>query len=421
MKKWNFYHLLVLITWFLSKAAWANDLGSSLDGLLDYAREQNPEFAAMRYEAEAAMARIVPAVALPDPILRTEWMDITKGGTQEINLSPSKVGSTEYWLMQSIPWFGKRGLRGEVAQAGADEAKGRVAATWALISAQIKSAYAQYYFVVNSQKITRELLGLVVQMEQIARGRYANGLAAQQDAVRAQVEQTNLKTELVALDNSKRQIASQINALLSREVTKPLAEPEALRSIPTTATLKNFALLEKRILEHNPDLFMEKAKIRESEKNRKLVYKNRYPDFLLGVAPTQMDNKVSEWGVMFEINIPLQRQSRRFQEHEAEVMFKAATARKNATQNQVLSQLSENLSGVEAAERTEAFGTMSLLPQTKVTFESALVGYQTGKVDFATLLDAAKQILMAKLMVLKAKTEGQMYLAQIEHLLGEDL
>ena len=389
-------------------------LGSDLSGLLGYAREHNPEFSAMRYEADAAAQRVQPAAALPDPVLRADVMNIA-------SLQATQVGSTRYLLMQSVPWFGKRGLKREVVGAGADQAQGRAAATWAELSAQIKSAYAQYYYVAGNQKITRDLLDLVVQMEKVAQVRYANGLAAQQDAVRAQVEQTVMKTELVMLDNTRRQIEARLNALLSRPVTMPLAAPQSLRSIPATVSLENYTVLENRIREHNPDLFVDEAGIRASEKNRDLVYKNRYPDFTFGISPTQLGSGVREWGVMAELNIPLQQETRRSQERESEAMLAAAKARKEATANRVLSVLTENLSGLDAAQRTESLSSGGLLPQAKVTFESALIGYQTGKVDFATLLDAARQILNAKLEVLKAQTDAQMRLAEIERLLGEEL
>lgn len=397
-------------------------LGASLAGLLDYAREHNPELAAARYEADAAAQRTQPAAALPDPVLRTELMDITNQGTSKAaSLLPSQVGSTRYTLMQSVPWFGKRDLKREAAEAGADEAKGKAATTWAELSAQIKSAYAQYYYVIGKQKITRDLLDLVVQMEQVAQVRYANGLSAQQDAIRAQVEQTAIKTGLVALDNDKWKVEARLNALLSRPASRPFAAPQGLRSIPAGAALENYAALEQRIREHNPDLFMSEAGVRASEKNRDLVQRNRYPDFTLGVAPTQVGNTVREWGLMVELNIPLQQASRRSQEREAEAMLAAAGARKEATANRVLSALSESLSGIDAARRTGQLSVTGLLPQANVTFESALIGYQNGKVDFATLLDAARQVLNARLEVLNAQTDAQMRLAEIERLLGEDL
>ncbi|MBI5438146.1 MAG: TolC family protein [Nitrosomonadales bacterium] len=397
-------------------------LGSDLAGLLEYAREHNPEFAAMRHEADAAVQRVQPAATLPDPVFRAELMDITNRGMDKSpSLLPSQVGSTRYTLTQSMPWFGKRDLKQEAAGASADQAQGRTVATWAELAMQIKSAYAQYYYVAGSQIITRDLLDLFVQMEKVAQVRYANGLAAQQDAVRAQVEQTVMKTELVSLDNTKRQVEARLNALLSRPANTPLAAPQGLRGIPSTASMENYTVLENRIREHNPDLFVDEAGIRASEKNRDLVYKNRYPDFALGISPTQSGNTVREWGVMVELNIPLQQETRRSQERESEAMLAAAKARKEATANRILSALAENLSGLDAAQHTESLSFSGLLPQANVTLESALAGYQTGRVDFATLLDAGRQILNAKLEILKARTDAQMRLAEIERLLGEDL
>jgi outer membrane protein TolC len=50
-----------------------------------------------------------------------------------------------------------------------------------------------------------------------------------------------------------------------------------------------------------------------------------------------------------------------------------------------------------------------------------LAGYETGKVDFATLLDAQRQIRNARLALLRAQASQQLRLAEIERLLGEDL
>jgi cobalt-zinc-cadmium efflux system outer membrane protein len=47
-----------------------------------------------------------------------------------------------------------------------------------------------------------------------------------------------------------------------------------------------------------------------------------------------------------------------------------------------------------------------------------LAGYETGKVDFATLLDAQRQIRQARQNQIKAQAEAQMRLAEIERLLG---
>ena len=394
--------------------------GASVESLLAIAKEKNPEYASMRFEAEAAGERAIPAGALPDPKFRTELRDITRMGEQNPTLAPNRVGSTRYLLMQDLPWFGKRDLKREIAELEAEGAKGKASGNWSEIATRIKTAYAQRYYLDRNEKLTREILDLMIRLEKVAQVRYASGLAAQQDVIRAQVEQTGMRNELVALESEQRQVRARLNALLGRTASAPLAAPEKLRAIPAPAKL-DFAALEDRVRARNPLLFAEESRLRAAEKNRELTHKNRYPDFTVGVSPIQYGSAIKEWELMVELNIPLQQSSRRAQEREAEAMLSAARSRKEATANQVLADLAENLSGIDAARQTEMLATTSLLPQAELTFQAALTGYQNGKVDFATLLDAQRQIRQAKQNQLKAQAEAQIRLAEIEKLLGEDL
>ena len=102
-------------------------------------------------------------------------------------------------------------------------------------------------------------------------------------------------------------------------------------------------------------------------------------------------------------------------------MLMAARARKDATANQLLAELAENLSALDAARRVEHSVIGSLVPQAELTFNAALAGYENGKVDFATLLDAQRQIRMAKQSRLRAQIEAVTRLVQIERLLGGEL
>lgn len=406
--------------WCLSALAQEALPGRDVDSLLAIARDRNPEYAGMRQEASAAGERVAPAGALPDPKFRTELRDITRMGEQNPTLAPGRVGSTRYLLMQDLPWFGKRDLKREIAELEAAGAKGKADGSWAEISTRIKAVYAQRYYFDRNEKLTREILDLLASLEKIAQVRYAGGLAAQQDVIRAQVEQTGMRSELVALEGEQRQTAARLNALLGRRGPAPLAAPEKLRPLPAPAKL-DFAALEERVRSKNPLLFAEESRLKAAEKNRQLTYKNRYPDFNVGVSPIQYGNAVKEWELMVEINIPLQQSTRRAQEREAEAMLAAARSRQEATANQVLAELAENLAGLDTASRSEALASGQLLPQAEVTFQAALVGYQNGKVDFATLLDAQRQIRQARQNQIKAQAEAQIRLAEIERLLGEDL
>jgi outer membrane protein TolC len=395
-------------------------IGRTVDSLLDYAMNNNPEYASMRHEADAAGERVTPAGALPDPKLKIELMDITKMGNQNASLSPGRVGSTKYTVSQELPWYGKRDLKREIAELEAEGAQGRARGSWTEIATRLKTAYAQLYFLNHNEQLTREILDLMVRLEKIAQVRYAGGLAMQQDVIRSQVEQTGMRNDLIMLENEGNMLRARINMLLARPANAPIASPEALRPIPSPARL-DYATLEDRVRGRNPQLFAEEAKIKSAEKSRELAYKERYPDFMLGVTPVQYRNSIKEWELMIEFNIPLQQTSRRAMERESEAMLLAARSRKEATANQLLSELAENLSGIEAARRTETLMNTSLLPQAELTFNSALAAYENGKVDFATLLEAQQQIRKARQNQIKAQAEARIRLAEIEKILGEDL
>jgi outer membrane protein TolC len=412
--------VIVLLFGAGAGAAAQPTLGGSVESLLEYAKG-NPEYAAMRHEAAAAAERVYPAGAFADPLFRIELQNITNAGSDAApSLNPSKVGSTKYTVLQPIPFFGKRDLKRGVAAADAQQAEGRAAMTWAELAARIKDAYAKYYVVVQNQIVTREILDLMTRLETIADVRYSGGLVPQQDAIRAQVERTSMRSELILLESEEHGVRSMLNSLLARVPTAPLAPPIRLRPVPPPARLEADTLVE-RLRGHNPELFAEEARIRSAQQSRALTYKNRYPDFAIGVSPIQMGSKIGEWEVMLEMNLPLQFESRRSAGRAAESMLAAASSRKEAAVNRLTGELFQNLSGLLAAQRIEILTSTSLLPQAEATFQSALAGYENGKVDFATLLDAQRQIRKSKLDLLKAQGDMQSRLAAIERLLGEDL
>jgi outer membrane protein TolC len=396
-------------------------IGGRVESLLEFARERHPEFAALRIEAESAAARIEPAGALPDPVLRTELRDITNEGLDASpSLLPPRIGGARYTFSQSLPWAGKRDLRREVAGAGADEAAARTRAGWSELATKIKLTYAQHHVHLLTIRYTKENLDLMRRVADIARTRYASGLGGQQDALRAQTEIVAMETDLAMLEGESVQASARIRALLGRPEKVTLRPPEELRLLPPVAKLA-LPALEDRLRANNPQLAAADARIAGAEKARELVDLNRYPDVTLGVSPTQTRNRVSQWELMFEINIPLQRDSRRAQEREAELNLEAARLRRTDALNQVLSALAESLAGLEVARRLEALVSNGLLPQAELSLNAALAAYENGRAEFAMVLDAHRQLRRARTDLVRARGDQQMRLAEIEKMVGEDL
>ena len=234
-------------------------LGEDVQSLLEYARGHNADLAALRHDVEAAQLRIEPAGALSDPVLRTEMFDVTAAKRP----SPSSVGSTRYLLSQNLPWYGKRELKTNLASAQAQQAEEESGASWLNLAEKIKSAYAMHFFLYQSEQITRSTLQLLEELEQVARTRYANGIGTQQEVIRAQIELSELQTELLSLQNEKHHLHVNINTLLSRPASEALADP--LHPLPL-ATALNHAALEDKLNAHNPGLKIASADNFISEK-----------------------------------------------------------------------------------------------------------------------------------------------------------
>jgi outer membrane protein TolC len=406
-----------------ARAGWAQEavLGSNVQGLLAYARGQSPDLQVMRLEADAAAQRVDPAGALADPVLRVELMNVNNYGNDAApSLLPWRVGETKYTVMQSLPAWGKRELRRDAAAADARQADARAEAAWIELAARIKTAYAEDYRSAGNESLNREVIDLMARLEQVAQARYAGGLGAQQDAIRAQLEQTALRSELIALEGERRQVKARINALLARDGAAPLADPQQLRALPPLAAADTAALAD-RARHGNPLIAAELARLASAQKSRELTQRNRYPDLLVGVSPSQMGSRITSWGVMLELNIPLQQDTRRSQEREGDVMVSAARARSDALTQQLLGELGMNLAGMDAARRTEQLVKTQLLPQSELSLKSALSAYENGKADFALVLEAQRQIRKARQELLKAQVDAQLRLSDIERIVGEDL
>jgi outer membrane protein TolC len=388
--------------------------------LLDIGKQKNPDFAAMRLEAQAADARTTMAGALMDPRFKIEFQDITRMGERSPTLLPSDVGATQYSVTQELPWSGKRALKEDIATLDAAGARGRAQQTWSELAAKIKTLFVQRYQLQQNQKFASETLELMLQQEKVMQVRYAGGLVAQQDITRLHVEHTAMRAELLALDAEWRQSQTRLNTLLARAPQLPLASPEQLPPLPEPAKL-DAAVLAERLRKSSPLLNAESTRVQSAEKSRALAAKNRYPDFAVGISAMQRQGDVKEFGLMLEFTLPVQSRVLNAQEREAQAMVEAATTRQEALTNQALSDLSENLIALDTARQTEHLMTYSLMPQADLTWRSALTAYENGKADFTTLLDAQRQIRQARQSQLKAQVEAHLRLIEIERLLGEEL
>lgn len=389
-------------------------LGKDLKGVLEYAKKENPEIKSFRERVRAFESKALYAGILDDPTLKVEFEDIPKDNP--INLGQAEM--TRYTLSQMLPFPGKLSLMEKMAKKEASMTGEELRDKVIEILTMVKMAYFDYYYIDRAIGITREIKELLSELERIAGIRYSTGLVPQQDLIKAQVELSMITNELITMESEKKILQARLNTLLNRPPTAILAEPKDLVLKPS---IPERAELTERALKRNPMIAAMGYNIEAQESNRDLAKLNYYPDFMLGIAPIQRMDKFSSWDVMVSLNIPIYWKKYDYRLREASANLNLLKERLNSLKNQVSFELSQAYTKVETAKRIIDLYETGLLPQARLSFESSLANYQTGKVDFLTLLENERTLKKTRVEYLRALVDYRVRVAELERVVGEDL
>lgn len=392
-------------------------LGADVRGLIEHARQHNPAFAAERAEADAAQERIVPAAALPDPSFQLELMDFTNtmsGGSS--SLLPGQVGETRYRVIQPLPGWGKRDLAAQAAEARAGQAGAMRDVAWAALAAQLEAAWLRYHAADRELALNREALALLQGLEETTLARYRLGLLPQQAVLRAQREITAQRLALVELEQRRKGFAAALNGLLARAPDAPLAPPAEPAPLPEALA---FGALVEQARARSPEVLAGLRGVDVARAERERTYRERYPDFSVGLTNNRPDNGKASWDLMFEVMIPLQQDSRRAKEREAEHMLDAADARRAAAEHRAAGELGAAWAMYASGRDSLRLLGGTLLPQAAATRDATRAAFANGRVDFDSVLEAERQLIETRLRMVQTELDTRLALSEIEKLAGE--
>lgn len=391
--------------------------GASARSLLQWLEQHSAALQAAQHAAASAEDRAEAAGTLPDPSVRIDWWQVPRNNP---TLDPRQDSMTMYKVIQRFPGWGKRDAQKQAAAADADVARQRQRAVRARLRTEVKLAFARYYRTYQALQINAELSAFADSVAQVSKSRYETGLASQQDMIRAQLQQSDLQTERYALIAEYSRAQARINALLNRPANAPLQPPAALRPIPAPAVLDEVTLVQ-RVREASPELAGDAAQVNAAESRADLASRNQIPDLTVGLGPNQMGSRLASFGAMVQFTVPLHSDANHAEQRAAAEAADASRARRQAAETRLLGALRERIAALRAAQQQAALDSKRALPLAEVAFKGALVGYRNGKVDFATLLEAKRQVEKTRLDELDAQVAQQVNLAAIEQLIGEDL
>ncbi|HOX59313.1 MAG TPA: TolC family protein [Candidatus Paceibacterota bacterium] len=370
---------------------------SSLSNFLTYALLNQPKVAAAYFDWVASVERITVQRSLPDPQLTFE-MDI-----QDV------VSSVMPGLMMSFPGMGKLRAAGAVAAAASQGGYFTFKAASLRSAYDVKRTYYQLHFLEEKIRVNRENLGLLQELERLARSQNEVGKLTLQDVLRAQIEQERLGNEILNLEDSRAPLLAQWKAALGVDPTDPMPVPARFESTPLDVTADKW--LEQALAE-NTLLKAMAADVHAAEAAIRLAYKARMPDTSVGLMA---DVKMSP--VLYRpfgtVSIPLWRDKLAAQVAEAQANKRAGEARLTANQIGLAVDVAERAFVYRETTRNLNVLQKTLLPKQRQSLEVARSAYMAGQVDFLNLTEAEQTLLRFNLDEVEARTQRELSLAEL--------
>lgn len=346
---------------------------------------RNPGLQALRAMAEAADHRVREAGTLPDPLLQVGAMNI---GLPELDAGMPSSMAPSVQLTQSFPFFGKLGLREEIAGARGEAARVSVAeAEWRL-RADVAKEFHALYALDRSLEVHRRTLELLEDFQSVARSLYAAGSGRQGDVVRADVEVARMDAEIQRMTALRAARTATLNALLDRPGGTPVptpAVPPLPARIPAVDTLVSWAL------ESRPALVRERVELEGARKGVELADRDFWPDFTISAQYGRRggDNPRSMGSLMVGASLPIHAGSRQGPRLEAaRALEREAGSRVTAAGASVEAEIRTALADLDRARDLMTLYRDEILPAARVNVSSSLASYRVGGVDFPTLVDA---------------------------------
>ena len=415
-------YILLGVPWAtLGQSSRASEVNPSppqnLNGLVQEAIARNPEILAARHAIAASRARIPQAGAWPDPTVSLSYGGNALPPFTVMRADPSSA--RQVMAEQMVPYPGKARLRTEIASRDADAETLANEAVERRVAAEVKQAYFDLTYVGQSLALLQKDREALEGFEKVTEARYSVGKAAQQDVLRAQLEVTQLLQRAVLLNQQRRTLQAQINTLRAAPLDASVSTPATVQPSPFSYSQSQ---LEAAATANYPVLKQRQTMVDQSRLSVDLARKETRPDFSVGYLYMQRDGLPDMYGITLSTSLPLFH--RRKQDMAvAEAAANLESAREMHANELIMlrNQVQQEFLEVQATEQLLTLYAQGIRPQSSLTLESSINSYQTGAVDFLTMLNNFQAIVDAELNHDMQVASHEKALARLEELTGLNL
>jgi outer membrane protein TolC len=392
------------------------DVRVALRELIEQGLSRNPEVKAMERTIDMMRARVPQAKALPEPMLSVGYMgNITPIPPFDIQKDDPSSGRS-ISLSQEIPLWGKRGLKGKMASMDAEAEWWSYEQTRLNVVAEIKDVYFELFYLDKAIEVITRNKALLEKFAKIAEARYSVGKGIQQDVLKAQVEISKLIEQKAVLEQRRLLAAGRLNSLLYKDVETFLDRTEEVKPQPVSFTLGE---IKELAFANYPSLKGQKSKISREQYAIELANKEFYPDITVSFNYQNRPSMPDMYGLMVGVKLPIFPGQRQRPAVAEAASSKAAEEKRLQGMITLLAyKVQEKYLAAKTAEKLVSLYGTTIIPQSSLSLESAIAGYEVGSVDFLTLLDNLMTLLGYELNYYEQVSNGEKAVAALEPLVG---
>ena len=373
----------LLITTVLSASLRAQEPARmSLADVVAEALARNPEITAGERRYDAARQRPAQERSLPDPMVSAGY-NASGNPLPGAGLGSESTANIGVMVSQELPYPGKRDLRASIARREADAEWQQVEATRLSVVARVKQAYYRLAYAWAVGDVLTRNRDLLDTLLKVSENRYAVGQAAQQDVIKAQTQLSILELQLERVHQERATREGDLNALLNRPSAAPSGRPEDLQLVPFDTTLES---LVAAAAEHAPMLQRDRIMIDRSQIAVEAARKEYRPDFALSGGYYYMGAMPPMYEFRFNVAIPLQRTRRAAAVAEQLSTVEAARSTYDSSRLTLQGRLQQDYQMASTSVRLAHLYRDTVLPQARLALESSMTSYQTGAVEFLSVL-----------------------------------
>jgi outer membrane protein TolC len=396
----------------------AQEHGLALQDLVAEALRNNPDILASQKRYEAARQRPTQESSLPDPTISLGYTSVGNP-LPGAGLGSQVLSNIGVAYSQELPYPGKLKLRGEIASKEAESAFREYEAAQLGVISRLKQAYfrLQYAYATSDLLIrNRDLLNKLVSMTE---ERYSVGKAAQQDVFKAQTQVSILETRLVKLEQDRLSSEAEINSVLNRRPGTPVGRPENVRPKEQMPTLEE---LYAATAQNSPMLSRDRKMIERSELSLNSARKEYYPDVTLSGGYFNQGGMPPMYQFQASFKVPMYywRKQRAGVNEQVSMLYQARRTYE-ATDQSLHFRLKDDYTMAQASLKLMKLYTQTIVPQSNLALESSLATYETGAVDFLSVLTNFTTVLDYEMNYYDEALNYELALSRLEEMTGQQL